>query len=541
MLEISRALIVRENIRLPEQLTFNPDLVGFQARLLLGLTYLNPDKTVNYTNSELNTRLENYREVIENTYVIVEKHSLQERKDYWAQRVQSGDTENHNLQRDKWQHEMVNAFHQQPNRANVSKLARLKIGVGDQEIHFNNFTFEESSKLYQRYFGRSDNPTIQLFIKDIVDNYTHAQNDQNRSQGQEFLIDQNRLLQDMDAIQWFSQIFGNNYSYEIITQMIFAELNARNQQLRNSFLMKVLQSETVNEQPVSRINQLFAREKQLLNRLFLTSQTDTHDTDRRVDNDRSQNNENDLTQRRTNDSNHLQNNERTQIFHEIYTSDFTKEIADSLRRCGIKVEYVNPTPIGQGANHIVYMYQEPGYRKRVVKIGKPTSVTTMTEGPEEEKRNFEIASENFPEFVAQTDVITDPQNSNFYCVIQDAVNGQSLTNKYVRNRPEIKRQLENIIRLNNDLYRRERMSLDFVGMPGFKAWLNRQKYKFILRKSEFEVSNILVDENGRLKIVDYEFFYPHHDESFSKRFKGFFGLFVNRILMKHYFGVDIKR
>ena len=97
--------------------------------------------------------------------------------------------------------------------------------------------------------------------------------------------------------------------------------------------------------------------------------------------------------------------------------------------------------------------------------------------------------------------------------------------------------VEKITELNQKLFTEKKLALDFVGMPGFISWIQKQFSKLIMRKSVFEVSNLLIDEkDGRVYIIDYDLF------NFSKkRLISSFGFFVNRLMMKHYFGVDIKK
>ena len=105
----------------------------------------------------------------------------------------------------------------------------------------------------------------------------------------------------------------------------------------------------------------------------------------------------------------------------------------------------------------------------------------------------------------------------------------------------MRKQLAEIVRLNNRLYNEGRMCLDFMGMAGFTGWFKSQFKKFLLHKSVFEVSNIIEDENGRLKIIDFEYFNLNKHVGVKKKIINFVGMTANRILMKHYFGLDIKK
>lgn len=226
----------------------------------------------------------------------------------------------------------------------------------------------------------------------------------------------------------------------------------------------------------------------------------------------------------------------------IYNSTFTKDISDSMNRCKIQVDYVNPTPIGEGANHLVYSYLIPNEQPHVIKIAKEQSTTSLTDGGAQgELEAIMIAKRTFGPFAAQTDVMTDPNNDERFFVIQEAVKGKHITNTRFKNNLSIRKQLGEIVKLNNGLYGQGKICLDFMGMAGFTGWFKSQFKNFFLRKSEFEVTNIIEDENGKLKIIDFEYFNLNKHVGIKKRIINFVGMTANRILMKHYFGLDIKK
>lgn len=226
----------------------------------------------------------------------------------------------------------------------------------------------------------------------------------------------------------------------------------------------------------------------------------------------------------------------------VYNSTFTRDISDSLTRCGIQVDYVNPTPLGEGANHLVYSYSVPNEKPQVIKIAKEQSTTTLTDGGADgEREGNEIAKKTFSQYAATTDVMNDPKGDDRYFVIQEAVKGKPVTNSRFKSNSSVRKQLAEIVQKNNRLYADEKMCLDFVGMAGFTGWFKKQFKKLLLRKSEFEVSNIIEGEDGKLKIIDFEYFNLNGHIGFRKKVTNFLGMTVNRILMKHYFGLDIKK
>src|SRR6266567_2976693 len=53
------------------------------------------------------------------------------------------------------------------------------------------------------------------------------------------------------------------------------------------------------------------------------------------------------------------------------------EISESLRRCGVNVDYVDPTPLGEGEGYQVFKYNLPNEPKRLVKFVKPRTIASM--------------------------------------------------------------------------------------------------------------------------------------------------------------------
>lgn len=224
-----------------------------------------------------------------------------------------------------------------------------------------------------------------------------------------------------------------------------------------------------------------------------------------------------------------------------YTASFTQPISEALKRCNIATEFINPVPLGQGSNHLVYLYTVPNEPVRVIKMAKAKSPTTLThDGGKGAEEGIEIAQKAFGSYAAEAEVRIDPQDAERYFVIQDLVKGKPITNIRVKQNPKLQKQLADIVRRNNMLYKQDKMSLDFIGMPGFLGWFKSQFKKLLLHKSEFEVSNIIEDESGNLKIIDFEYFRLADHVGLKQRFFNFIGMQTNRILMKHYFGLDIK-
>lgn len=217
------------------------------------------------------------------------------------------------------------------------------------------------------------------------------------------------------------------------------------------------------------------------------------------------------------------------------SAEFVPAIRSLLTKCGIDPETINPVPVGEGANHIVYKSKDG---LSVIKIPKSSSATTMNMGHKDEQIQIEKIQKAFSNFSLPTKIQRDSE-SNQYVVVQKAVEGKPVTNHTTD--PGQLKQLKQIVELNNQLYAETGESLDFVGMPGFTSWIKRQFKKIIMRKSDFEVSNILIDEKtNRLFIIDTDVLRTRNVPLKTKLISNV-GFFVNRMFMKWYFGMDIKR
>jgi len=220
------------------------------------------------------------------------------------------------------------------------------------------------------------------------------------------------------------------------------------------------------------------------------------------------------------------------------SAEFLPEIRSLLASCGMDPATINPVPIGEGANHIVFLGKNKDGEAFVIKIPKRSSPTTMNVGYKDEQEQIAKIRKAFPNFSLPTEVHVDEKTGQ-YIVVQKAVEGKPITNHTTD--PSLLKQLEQIVELNNQLYNTSGESLDFVGMPGFVSWVKRQFKRIILRKSDFEVSNLLVDKTtNRIQIIDTDIL-RIHNVPLKTALISRIGFFVNRMLMKWYFGLDIKK
>lgn len=216
-------------------------------------------------------------------------------------------------------------------------------------------------------------------------------------------------------------------------------------------------------------------------------------------------------------------------------AEFMPSTAEFFRRCGIDPQYVNPTPLGEGLTNVVFSYIAPDGSPKVIKMARQMRKGFMSTGYEQDAENIALVKKYFGEYAVPTEIHKDPTTNN-YLIVQDAIEGKAITNKIETQ--GVRSQLADMARLNREMMRQTGHSLDFIGVPGFLTWLRHQYRGILTKKSEFEISNILIDKEGKLKIIDEGLL----------RFKGVplkqssianIGFMTNRLIMRLYFGVDL--
>lgn len=218
-----------------------------------------------------------------------------------------------------------------------------------------------------------------------------------------------------------------------------------------------------------------------------------------------------------------------------YRAEFIPQIRESLQRCQVDLRYVNPVPLGAGEGYVVYSYAVPGETERVIKIAKRRKITSMTMNRREEQENYMIARNAFPGFIPETSIHGDLQNPRFYCIIQEKVEGKTLTNTMMRQNPQLRRQVLEIARLNRELYETKGLSLDFAGWRGFLKGIG----KLFSSNKEVEADNMIVDKNNHIKLIDYETIRVNEKTNIFRRVRDLSYRIGNRWYMYHYFRVLI--
>jgi len=225
--------------RSPEIPAYTEGLVGLQARLLLTGTALNPENT---TITQITPdQIKNFPE---RDYSAYHKVSRNERKEYWNKQKPES---TFSAQYEDWASSNTALFTKESSAPILERLTTLQAATG---INLKAFSREEADKLYKKYFSSSSvdkdgSPSnIKLFVNDVLSSYV-----------KDNTFDYTKLKEDLPAIQWLSNLFGETGS-ELVVQLIDSEAK---------LLLKDKSEELVkqaNEQ--DRINHLDEDEKRIL-------------------------------------------------------------------------------------------------------------------------------------------------------------------------------------------------------------------------------------------------------------------------------------
>lgn len=218
-------------------------------------------------------------------------------------------------------------------------------------------------------------------------------------------------------------------------------------------------------------------------------------------------------------------------------AEFLPATAEFFRRCGIDPQYVNPTPLGEGLTNVVFAYIAPDGSNKVVKLAREARKGFMSTGYEQDAQNIALVKKFFGEYAVPTEIHRDPETGK-YLIVQDAIEGKAVTNKLETQ--SVRSQLVDMARLNREMMRQTGYSMDFIGVPGMLTWFRHQFRQIVTNKSEFEISNILIDKEGKLKIIDEGLLRLKKSETPKQWVGSTSGFLANRLIMRLYFGVDLQ-
>jgi hypothetical protein len=217
-------------------------------------------------------------------------------------------------------------------------------------------------------------------------------------------------------------------------------------------------------------------------------------------------------------------------------AEFLPETTSFFRNCGIDPDYVNPIPMGQGFTHVVFSYQPEGSEPKVIKIPRASTNSFMSTGYHDDLENISLVKKYFGEYAVPTELRLDTKTGK-YLYVQNEVKGKPVN--HLTETQSVRSQLTDMARLNREMMRQTGQSLDFLGVPGFFSLMRHHIRHIFTAASEFEISNVLVDESGKLKIID-DGLLRLRNVPFVQRMVSEFGFMANRLIMKLYFGVSLK-
>lgn len=232
-----------------ERLLGSNYMVGFQARLVLGGSALNPARK----DLEAVTR-EGLTRPIDLTPL--EKASKRERKDFWEGK------ENNDFERQKeaWIQNTTQTFQNAQDFFANSPRGKAWAGVyTNLGINTENFTEKNARNIYRHYFEENKEKPVEKFVGDVIGQYRTPQGDLNLD----------KLQQALPAIRWLGNIFGRNAS-EVIEQVINIEIRRAGDP--DGFVAAVNEKQTVSDQEVLRLNIINSDEQRLLTYLWTSGE-----------------------------------------------------------------------------------------------------------------------------------------------------------------------------------------------------------------------------------------------------------------------------
>lgn len=225
------------------------ELIGLQTRLLMPEPALDPTTVLPQITHEAFLPFEQQTA----TLTRISNASTRERKEHWEK---SG-TKDFLQQKQTWIENTAKTFQDAKEFFGSAEGmgAEWREALLRQNIQADNFTPQQAEQLYSQYFsGSQAQSDIRGFVVNVIDTY--------KTTDEKAPLDHEQLVKDLPAIQWLAGIFGSNSS-EIVTQLIDAEVKLYTNP-QNLIEKANEKQQDTNNQEVLRINNLEAREKELL-------------------------------------------------------------------------------------------------------------------------------------------------------------------------------------------------------------------------------------------------------------------------------------
>lgn len=255
----------REDAKNHELFSTENQLLAFQVRLALGGEALNPAKVDLPKITSPDELRQAHEKTKDQTIKRVSDVSTQERIDYWDE----NGTGNYDEDKIKWVKSTVKKISSAKAKAYVNKLKSFEAQSG---IKLSEFTDTEAEKLYKKYFDSDTQEVIVMkdasgetryvpsnvyqFVQDVIASY--------EAQGR---YDYAGFCNDKKAIQWISKVFGNEYSGDIITELIDVRMKLSIKEQAEKLVNEANETKTrvVEDEPkqVMRQNYLNDREDEL--------------------------------------------------------------------------------------------------------------------------------------------------------------------------------------------------------------------------------------------------------------------------------------
>ena len=275
MSEVDQAPTTREGTPAKEKLAYNTDFVGLRVRLLMGQELLDHSKPIPQSPEEIKKSFDQLDLRANTTYRLLTNLSTDERIKYWEKRGKEENLSQTEAQKAAWKKEVVAIFNDPTSDDYRAVFGNYKTG----DINWKEFNEAEAEKLYQRYFQDSrlapitlDGKTTYLpssviqYVEDILNQYIKKQEPREDGTAQA-TVNFEQLQKDLPTIQAFGSIFGEEYSYEILAQLIDAEIKNVIAEKQQEEINAALQKEKVGDTEKTRGDNLRSREIELLEAL----------------------------------------------------------------------------------------------------------------------------------------------------------------------------------------------------------------------------------------------------------------------------------
>jgi len=207
-----------------------------------------------------------------------------------------------------------------------------------------------------------------------------------------------------------------------------------------------------------------------------------------------------------------------------------------LEACGIDPDTVEPEPIGSGGNHLVYRTLD---EELVVKIPINQRLGTVR-GAYEEGLNLNHYLSYFGEYAVPAQII---ETDTCYCTTMRYVVGRVLTAGDILQADSLKFgdlsgirfQLKDILVCNQRLMAELGRFIDLVGLYGLPYSLAG----FWTDGNASRLTNVLVDGDGRLHIIDYDMLDLYPLTPLDK-VKSVFAYQLNQQTLRRHFGLSFN-